>query len=150
MESTHCEVGEKMISGHEFISSVKKCFLFLIKNFSFELISEKNRPNLFYDVEYQKGDSIISISFETREDYLQVILFRLKNGQLPEYDDKEATIHLENLNKMILHHLREEDFKENNIFFSSIIAKNQIEKRLIKSAKELRLCLKNIDLLNQP
>lgn len=144
MESTYCEVGEKMVPGEEFISSVKKCFQFLIKDYNYKLKSEKNRTNLFYDVEYQHGDSLISISYENREDYLQVILFRLNNGQLPDYDDKDETIHLEKLNKRILKHLSEQDFKENNDYFSLLQPLSQMEKRLIKSAKELRLCLKKI------
>jgi hypothetical protein len=139
---------EKMLSGDEFISSVKKIYSFLVNEFNYSLIDEKNRTNLFYDVEYQKGDSVISISYENREDYLQVILFKLNNGTLPEYDDKEKTLHLENLNKKILSHLSSEDFEENNVYFSGLRTLSKMENRLLKSAKELRLCLKNISKLN--
>lgn len=137
-----------MLSGDEFISSVKKIYSFLINEFNYSLIDEKNRTNLFYDVEYQKGDSVISISYENREDYLQVILFKLNNGTFPEYDDKEKTLHLENLNKKILSHLSSEDFEENNVYFSGLKTLSKMENSLLKSAKELRLCLKNISKLN--
>lgn len=148
MEPIYYKVGEKMISEKEFIMSVKKIYSFLINEFNYSLIGKKNRTNLFYDVEYQQDESIISISYENREDYLQIILFRLNNGTLPNYDDKEKTFHLENLNKKILSLLSIEDFEENIDFFSRLTPLNQIENRLLKSAKELRLCLKNIYKLN--
>ena len=148
MELRFKKEGGKMISGNEFITSVKKIYSFLVNEFNYSLIGEKYRTNLFYDVEYQKDDLVISISYEIREDYFQIILFRLNNGTLPDYDDKEKTLHLENLNKRILLYLTAEDFEENNDYFSVIRPLNQIENRLLKSAKELRLCLKNIYKLN--
>lgn len=84
---------------------------------------------------------MISISFDIRENYLQVIL--LKDAHLPDYDDKEHTIHLEKLNNMILPFLNNEEISDNNDFFKNNKPLNQLEKRLLKSAKELRLCMKS-------
>jgi len=136
-----------MITGDKFIVLVKSYFYFLIKEFNFKEKNVTNNRNLFYNVRYQNVNSIISISYENREDYLQVIIYKTQNGAIPNYDDKELTIHLETLNNRLLRHLTNEDFKENDIAFLELSAKDKIDKALIKSAKELRLCLKNIRML---
>ena len=135
-----------MIIGDKYISLVKAYFYFLEKEFNYKEKNITNRKNLFYDIEYQRDDIIISISYENREDYLQVIIFKTKNGVLPNYDDKESAIHLDALNRKILKHLSSEDFKENDRAFSRILATDKSENVLLKSAKELRLCLKNINI----
>lgn len=136
-----------MISGDEYILLVKTYFKFLEKEFNYREKNITKRSSLFYDVEYQRDNIIISISYENREEYLQVIMFKTKNGVLPNYDDKESTIHLEVLNSKILKHLTSEDFKENDRAFSAGLTSDKIENVLLKSAKELRLCLKNIGIV---
>lgn len=101
------------------------------------------REGLFYDLEYKKDDLIISISYENREDYLQVILFKLINGKKPDYDDKQLTIHLDKLNNILLKTLNASDFKENEKYFTSFNASSNFERKLLKCSKELRLCLKH-------
>jgi hypothetical protein len=136
-----------VINNNEYISIIEKQFLFLVKELNYKVVHKKRNVSFLYDVNYQKGNSMISVSFDNRENYLQVILFILKDGQLPDYDDKVHTIHLEKLNNMILPLLTIEEINENNELFQNIKPLNQFEKRLIKSAKELRLCLKKRDLL---
>lgn len=98
-----------MISGDEFIQLVEKFFHFLIEDFDFKESNVTNRKSLFYDVEYKKQDIVISISYENRENYLQVILFNTKNGILPDYDDKSSTIHLNILTKKLFALLNQND-----------------------------------------
>lgn len=134
-----------MIRGLEFIEQTKKYNSFLVDEFDFIEFNITNREGLFYDVEYKKDGLLISISYENREDYLQVILFRLINGKKPEYDDKHMTIHLEKLNNALFKTLSSNNFKENEICFASLNASSNIERKLLKAAKELRLCLKHPD-----
>lgn len=134
-----------MIKGKEFIRKVKELFEFLSSEFSFRVVDEKNRQNLFYDVRYSDSERVISISYENTEDYLQVIVFQLENGELPDYDDKTHTLHLEKLNSLILSQIDKDEIDSNNKLFSSFKYENNIEKRLLKKAKELRLCLKHFD-----
>jgi hypothetical protein len=132
-----------MVPGVEFIRLSRRYFSFLQTEFGYKELTVKHRRNLFYDIEYRKENIIISLSYENTEDYLQIILFSLSNGLVPDYDDKQATIHLGDLNNKILPFYGREDFVENERFFSSVRTKTKIEKDLLKLAKELRLCLKH-------
>jgi len=134
-----------MIDGKKYIEIVKLFFSFLITEFSFNQTKEVENGNAFYDVEYRDGQRAISISYENIEDYLQVIVFKLKNGQLPDYDDKTHTLHLSELNKIILPKINKREMEENNVLFDKFETKDSLDRKLMKSAKELRLSLKHWD-----
>jgi hypothetical protein len=82
-----------MIEGDDFIKTVKEYFSFLPKEYNLTDITEKVRGNVFYDVQFHHPSKAISISYENVEDYLQVIVFKLRNGEMPNYDDKTSTQH---------------------------------------------------------
>lgn len=134
-----------MIDGKNYIEIVKLFFSFLITEFGFTQTKEVENGNAFYDVEYRDGQRAISISYENIEDYLQLIVFKLKNGQLPDYDDKTHTLHLSELNKIILPKINKKEVEENNVLFDKFETKDSLDRKLIKSAKELRLSLKHWD-----
>jgi hypothetical protein len=138
-----------MIEDIQYIETVTTYFNFLITEFDFKLLEKKTIGNAFYDIKYKDKNKkrIVSISYENIEDYLLVIIFILENGELPDYDDKTKTLHLNRLNEIILANIDKTEINLNNEFFSRFNAKNEIEKKLLKSAKELRLCLKNFDKL---
>ena len=130
-----------MIDGQLYTEKVKEYYSFLINEFRFSLIIETVNGNAFYDVQYGDKTKAISISYENIEDYFQVIIFKLQNGQMPNYDDKANTLHLNMLNAMILPQTRGNEIELNSIRFDSFHANNNIERKLLKAAKELRLCL---------
>jgi hypothetical protein len=131
-----------MINGDKFAFIVKAFFDFLITDFNFHLSEEIIRGNVFYEVRYRDVSHLISISYENIEDYLQIIVFTLNDGNLPDYDDKNMTKHLNKLTSEIMVNLQEGEFELNNKYFANIIAKGNLERRLLKSAKDLRLCMK--------
>ncbi len=132
-----------MIDGTKYIEIVKLFFSFLIIEFGFRLSKETENGNAFYDVEYSDIGRVVSISYENIEDYLQVIVFKLKNGKLPDYDDKTHTLHLNELNKRVLSKIDKNEIKKNNEEFDKFDANDEIERKLLKSAKELKLVLKH-------
>ena len=134
-----------MIDGKKYIEIVKLFFSFLITEFGFNQTKETENGNAFYDVEYRDVKRTISISYENMENYLQVIVFKLKNGQLPDYDDKTHTLHLSELNKTVLPKIDKKEAAENNVLFDKFETKDSLERKLVKSAKELRLSLKHWD-----
>lgn len=134
-----------MIDSIEYIKIVKNYFKFLITEFKFKLLEEKVRGNAFYDIQYKDNSRVISISYENVEDYLLVTVFVLQNGEMPNYDDKTKTLHLKQLNGLVIAKASKEEINLNAEYFAKYNAKNELERKLLKEAKELRLCLKNFN-----
>jgi len=132
-----------MIDGNQYIAVVKAYFYFLITEFNFKVSEAKIRGNAFYDIQYKDSTRIVSISYENIEDYFQVIVFMLQNGELPDYDDKTRTLHLNKLNTQVLLSIERSEIRLNSEFFVRFNPKDELERKLLKSAKELRLCLKH-------
>lgn len=130
-----------MIDSIEYIKNVNDYFGFLITEFDFKLLEEKVRGNAFYDIQYKDNSRIISISYENIEDYLLVTVFMLQNGEMPNYDDKTKTLHLKQLNRLVIAKLSKEEINLNAEYFTKYNAKSELERKLLKEAKELRLCL---------
>ena len=72
-------------------------------------------------------------------------LFTLDNGKRSDYDDNTKTFHLNKLTDKLLRTLDKTEFENNNRHFKDIEAKDETEKMILKSAKDLRLCLKHIN-----
>lgn len=132
-----------MIDGTKYIEVVKLFFSFLVTEHGFKLSKETENGNTFYDVEYSDAGRVVSISYENVEDYLQVIVFKLENGKLPDYDDKTHTLHLNELNKRVLSGIDNNEIEKNSELFDKFDTKDELERKLLKSAKELRLVLKH-------
>lgn len=132
-----------MMEGEEYIEVVKQFYSFLETDFGFTKINETINGNAFYDVEFRDKERIISISYENIEDHLEVIVFMLQSGKMPDYDDKTKTLHLKQLNRVVMAKARKEEINLNAAYFAKYNAKNEIEQKLLKEAKELRLCLKH-------
>jgi sensor histidine kinase YesM len=131
-----------MIDSSEYIKKVNDYFEFLITDFHFKLLEVKIRGNAFYDIQYKDNSRIVSISYENIEDYLLVTVFMLQNGEMPDYDDKTKTLHLNQLNKLIITKIDRGEINLNTEYFSKYSGKSELERKLLKDAKELRLCLK--------
>lgn len=134
-----------MIEEFEYIQKVKLYYSFLESEFGFSKIIETINGNAFYDVEYKGKEMIISISYENIEDHLEVIVFILQNGEMPHYDDKTKTLHLKHLNRLLMVKTSKEEINLNAKYFAKYNAKNELERKLLKEAKELRLCLKHLN-----
>jgi hypothetical protein len=134
-----------MITSEKYIEFVKQTFSFLLEEFKYEIGKITINGNIFYDVEFKSKDKIISISLETIENYIRVILFELQNGHLPDYDDKSKTIHLNELSAEILQNVDKKYFEQNNLYFKKHKTENEVEKLILKAAKDLRICLKLIE-----
>lgn len=134
-----------MVEDLEYIERVKLYYSFLETEFGFSKTNETINGNAFYDVEFRDKERIISISYENIEDHLEVNVFLLQNGKMPDYDDKTKTLHLKLLNKLVMAKASKEEINANAEYFTNYIAKNELERKLLKEAKELRLCLKHFN-----
>jgi hypothetical protein len=137
-----------MIEGDNYINAVKTFFSFLETEFEMNIIIEKQRGNIFYDIQYGDQTKIISISYENITDYMQIIVFLLDKGKMPNYDDKTRTLHLNVLNKSVVSKVDKMQITANIQYFAKYNATNKLERDLLKKAKELRLCISNFDFTN--
>ena len=138
-----------MIDGNEYIKKVKEYFSYLVTEFGFKLSEETISGNFFYKIHFRDKKRVISISYENAEDYLSVVVFILQNNKLPDYDDKTKTLHLNEINASILPKVDKIDISVNNEYFKRFKPKSELERKLFKSAKELKLCLTHSDLLKR-
>ncbi len=131
-----------MITELEYFKFVNRYYSFLENEFGFIVKRKTANGNAFYDIEYENGEKIISISYENFAEYLEVIVFILIDGKKPDYDDKSRTLHLKQLNQRVISYSSKEEISFNTAFFSKFLPEKLIEKRLIKAAMCLRLYLK--------
>jgi hypothetical protein len=133
-----------MIDSDKFQNLVKRTFSFLVTEYGMTLDKEEINGSAFYNTQFRDKDKVVSVSLENIENYFQVILFKLDKGQLPHYDDKVRTIHLTELNKEFLTTLKTKEFADNDGHFGDIMTEDKTEKQILKSAKDLRLCLRQM------
>lgn len=132
-----------MVDGKLYTNLVLKYFSYLTFEFNFKVLDVVIRGNAFYDVKYEDKIKRISISYENIEDFFSVTVFLLQNGNLPAYDDKSKTLHLNKLNSLYSNISSDQNIKLNNEFFVIFKAGNSLERKILKAAKELRLYLLN-------
>lgn len=137
-----------MIEGDLYIKIVGLFYSFLESEFGLDKVNETINGNTFYDVEYTDAEKLISISYENIEDHLEIILFKLSDGKMPDYDDKSQTLNLNHLNSIVMSQVAKDEINSNTQYFSKYNAKDELERRLLKGAKELRLSLKHFDQLS--
>lgn len=131
-----------MIESGEYIESVERYFSFLETEFGYTRSRVSVIGNAFYDVEYEDGKSVISISYENVEDHLEIIYFELRKGIRPDYDDTTRTHHLSELNRRAMAQSNGTEIDANAILFARFVPRSPHQRVLIKKARELRLCLK--------
>jgi hypothetical protein len=134
-----------MIEGKEYIDIVRQFYFFLEEEFSFKEANTAVNGNAFYDIEFRNNEKAVSISYENIEDHLEIVVFILQSGKMPNYDDKTKTLHLKQFNMMILAKVNKDEINSNAEYFSHYNVNNNIEQKLLKGAKELRLCLKHFN-----
>ncbi|MDR1976852.1 MAG: hypothetical protein LBQ18_07655 [Campylobacteraceae bacterium] len=130
-----------MIDGDKYIETTSAYFDFLIKEFGFKIFAKTINGNFFYSVQYKNETQLISISYENLEDFLSIAIVSLKDGGANVYDETKA-LNLNQLSAKILPHINKNGITENNKYFYQYSPQNAAERQLLKTAKELRICLK--------
>ena len=131
-----------MIEGEKYIETVRNFYSFLETEFGFKKFNETINGNAFYDVEFKSNEQVVSISYENIENHLEIIVFLLQDGKMPDYDDTTKTLHLNQLNRIVMVKVSKDNINLNTEYFVKYNVKSEIEQKLLKGAKELRLCLK--------
>ncbi len=133
-----------MIQGETYVEMVTKYFGFLAIEFNLVLTEITTNGNYFYQLRYANAEKAVTIAYENIEDYLTVYVSLLQSGRLPNYDNKTKTLHLNRLDKEIIPNLSKKEIDLNNKLFSGFKTTNVLERKILKSAKDLRLCFKYV------
>jgi hypothetical protein len=133
-----------MIDEEEYFRIVDRYYSFILIEFYFVKSEKMAIGNSFLKVEFTNSKFTIYISYENVESYLRIIVFELINGAMPSYDDSTHTLHLSRLNTLVMSKVNKDEVRVNAQFFSAQNPKTDIERKLLKGAKELRLCLKHL------
>ena len=131
------------MNGQQFIDTVILYFNDFLAQYGFTFVEGKYSGRL-YDVQFESVKYSLSISYEPGDDYLLVVLFTLKEGKLSDFDDRTQTFRLGDLNAKFMPLISSDEINENNVYFSRYVATTPLEKQLLKSAKDLRLCMKKL------
>jgi hypothetical protein len=130
-----------MLEDLEYFETVKLYYSFLETEFGFSKTNETTNGNAFYDVEFSDEERIISITYENIEDHLEVIFFLLQNGKMPDYADKTRTLHLKQLNRLVMAKASKEEINFNAEYFAKFNANNELERELLKKSKRTSIIL---------
>jgi len=129
--------------------SRKRLFRFSCLRICVHSIKGNGSGVVFYDLQYRSEKQVVSVSYENIEDHLLVIVYQLVKQQFPDYDDKQHTLHLHVLNHAVNAIVGQANWEENWLHFRGLKAEGTVERRLLKSAKELRLCLTHFNELKK-
>jgi hypothetical protein len=106
--------------------------------FSMEAPSISGR---FYRASFSGKENSVWVSYEPGDGALFVLVFSRENGGLSDIDDRLKTPRLSDLNSRYMASVSDTEKVENEVFFRSVVVKDQEERQLLKCARELRLVL---------
>ena len=95
----------------------------------------------FYRVSFSSAINTVSVSYEPGDNAFFIVVFSRENDELSDFDDRNKTPRLTDLNSSYMHQVSDNERSENALFFKPVLTENQEERFLLKCAKELRLVL---------
>lgn len=106
--------------------------------FRFEGFSISGR---MYGADFVGSGHKLSISYEPGDWALFVLVLRREAGGFSNIDDRSKTLRLSDLNSRYMSSVTTEEHHANDALFTSITVEDMGERKLLKSAKDLRLVL---------
>jgi hypothetical protein len=128
------------MSGQDFLRIVNEAFAPWLKELGFSMDTPSISGRL-YRASFAGQKHSVSVSFEPGDDAFFILVFSRENGQLSSWDDRLKTPRLSDLNSRYMNTVSSEERVANEDAFKSIAARDEAEKFLLKSAKEIRLVL---------
>ena len=101
-----------MPSIDDILNTFRADFAFLKGEFGFEE-REQRITNFCGGIEYRAKDKVVSVSYDQRQDHLDVRVLRLDRGRMPDFDDARFVDSLSKLSERILPSLSRDDREQN-------------------------------------
>lgn len=127
----------------EFIEYVKKEFSFLVSEFGFK-VEKEIKDELVYGVLYKNASRAIQVYYEVLDQFSSVMIFRLKNGELPEWDDLKNSVPLHKISDFVHTAYQVDQSTSPYAFSKEFYNKNPVLKELNKRARSLKRVAKII------
>jgi hypothetical protein len=127
------------VTSDSFAEFVSRVFLPFLKplGFNLEAVTMSGKQ---YAANFVARDCSVAVAYEPGDDYLEVAVGP-KDPTLSEWDDRDVTPRLQDLNRRYMPHISTGERVANDGYFASIQVKDDLERRLLKAAKELRMTL---------
>ena len=128
------------MNGQDFLRIASEAFAPTLKGLGFSMDTPSITGRL-YRVSFTGPKHSVSVSFEPGDEAFFVLVFSREHGELSDMDDRLKTPRLSDLNSRYMNTVSREERAANEAVFKSVMARDEEEKLLVKSAKELRLVL---------
>jgi hypothetical protein len=128
------------MNGDNFLRIVDEAFTQFMSDLGF-IMEKPIVGGRLYSVTFTGVRHAVSVSFEPDNIQPSVLVFTLVGGRKSSIDDRSATPRLSDLNATFMKSVTQQERAINDAFFNSIVANDNQERLLLKSAKELRLVL---------
>ena len=123
-----------------FLRLVHEAFTPFLESLGFSM-DDPHISGRYYRASFTAVDHAVFVYYEPGDDALSVIIFRRDNGNLSDIDNRSQSPRLQDLNRRYMHLVTKEDLVLNEEEFEGIDVEDEMERQLLKSAKELRLVL---------
>jgi hypothetical protein len=128
------------MNGQDFLRIVNEAYTPFLTELGFSMDAPSISGRL-YRASFTGPKHSVSVSFEPGDEAFFVLVFSRENGELSDMDDRLKTPRLSDLNSRYMNAVTSEERAANETAFKSVMARDEEEKVLLKSAKELRLVL---------
>jgi hypothetical protein len=128
------------MNGQDFLRIVNEAFAPFLKDLGFTMDTPSISGRL-YRASFTGQNHSVSVSFEPGDESFFVLVFSREHGELSDMDDRLKTPRLSDLNNRYMSTVSSEERAANEAAFKSVVARDDEERNLLKSAKELRLVL---------
>jgi len=128
------------MNGQDFLRIVKEAFVPFLAELGFTM-GEPLISGRLYRVVFNSLEHSVSVSFEPGEKTLFIWVSTREGGELAAIDDRSKTLRLSDLNRRYMKAVTAEQRASIDAFFKSVVVKDEEEKALLNSAKQLCLVL---------
>jgi hypothetical protein len=127
------------MNSRRFLEIIHDAFVPFLLDLGFSL-SEVDTSGRLYDVMFTSPNHAVSISYEPGDSSLLLIVHTIRNGQVSKIDDRNNTPRLTDLNTRYMKSVTPAELRAAKAAIENV-AVDEIERKLLKAASELRLVL---------
>jgi hypothetical protein len=128
------------MNGQDFVRIINEAFAPFLSAAGFSMPSTAISGRL-YRASFIGAENMVSVSFEPGDDSLFVVVFSRERGEWSNMDDRETSPRLSDLNTSYMGMVGTEERADNESYFKLVRTNDDVERSLLKAAKELRLVL---------